>query len=253
MTCAEAEDLLGAYALEALPEDEARRIEEHLRTCAEHRAAAAELRGTSALLPLTVEEGNPSPDLRTRIVEAVKAQPARPVPPVPPAEPVAIAGETQRTTVVPMRRISRLPRWAGRSSRFAVAAALALALGVGGLIGYQLGHAGTGQVAYSFQGDATAAPGAEARLVYFKDRGQSVVAASGLPRLASGQVYEMWLIKDGVAVDKGISTSATGDLAAQLSGDLSQFQQFAITIEPKEEPVPTTKPILVGSLKTGST
>ena len=250
MTCAEAEDLLGAYALEALPEDEARRIEEHLRTCAEHRAAAAELRGTSALLPLTVEEGNPSPDLRTRIVEAVKAQPARPVPP---AEPVAIAGEAQRTTVVPMRRISRLPSWAGRSSRFAVAAALALALGVGGLIGYQLGHSGTGQVAYSFQGDATAAPGAEARLVYFKDRKQAVVAASGLPRLATGQVYEMWLIKDGVAVDKGIGTSATGDLAAQLSGDLSQFQQFAITIEPKEEPVPTTKPILVGSLKTAST
>ena len=97
------------------------------------------------------------------------------------------------------------------------------------------------------------APGAEARLVYFKDRKQAVVAASGLPRLATGQVYEMWLIKDGVAVDKGISTSASGDLAAQLSGDLSQFQQFAITIEPKEEPVPTTKPILVGSLKTAST
>ena len=38
MSCAEAEDLLGAYALEALPEEEARRVEEHLRSCAEHRA-----------------------------------------------------------------------------------------------------------------------------------------------------------------------------------------------------------------------
>ena len=31
MNHAEAEELLGAYALDALPEDEARRVEEHLR------------------------------------------------------------------------------------------------------------------------------------------------------------------------------------------------------------------------------
>jgi anti-sigma-K factor RskA len=243
MNCAEAEELLGAYALEALPEEEARRVEDHLRTCAEHRAAAAELRRTSALLPLTVEEGNPSPELRARIIEAVKATPA---------EPVAAAREARGTTVVPLRRIARFPTWAGRASRLAVAAAIALALGVGGLIGYQLGHSAQAQVAYTFQGDPTAAPGAEARLVYFKDRKQAVVAVSGLPRLGSGQVYEMWLIKNGVPVDKGISTSETGDLAAQVSGDLSQFQQFAITIEPGEQQLPTTKPILVGNLQAGS-
>jgi len=55
-----------------------------------------------------------------------------------------------------------------------------------------------------------------------------------------------------VPVDKGVSTSANGDLAAQVSGDLSQFQQFAITIEPGEQPLPTTKPILVGNLQAGS-
>ncbi len=246
MGCAEAEDLLGAYALEALPEDEARRVEEHLRSCAEHRAAAAELRRTSALLPLTVEEGNPSPDLRARILEAVKATPAQPAPQVAPLAAAATAGGT---TVVPTRRISRLSTWAARSSRFAVAAAVALALGIGGLVGYQLGHGAQAQVTYTFQGDATAAPGAEARLVYFKDRKQAVVAATGLPRLASGQVYELWLIKNGVPVDQGISSSATGDIGAQLSGDVPQFQQFAITIEPGEQPLPTTKPILVGNLQ----
>jgi len=78
-----------------------------------------------------------------------------------------------------------------------------------------------------------------------------VVAATGLPRLASGQVYEMWLIKGGVPVDKGISASSSGDIGAQLPGDLSQFQQFAITIEPGEQQLPTTKPILVGNLQSG--
>ena len=240
MSCAEAEDLLGAYALEALPEDEMHRVEEHLRTCVEHRAIAGELRRTTLMLPLTVEDADPSPDLRTRIVEAVKASPAQPAAP-----------RARGTTVAPRRLISRLSTWAARSSRFAVAAAVALALGVGGLIGYQLGHAGQTQVTYAFQGDPTAAPGAEARLVYFKDRKQAVVAATGLPRLTSGQVYEMWLIKNGVPVDKGISSSPTGDIGAPLSGDLSQFQQFAITIEPGEQQLPTTKPILVGNLQAG--
>jgi len=246
MNCDEAEELLGAYALDALPEDEARRVEEHLRSCAEHRATAAELRQTSSLLPLTVEEGDPSPNLRARIIEAVKATPSHRV------DPDTAARRAGATRVVPMRRLARLPNWAARASRFAIAAAIVLALGIGGLIGYQLGHSAQGQVAYTFQGDPTAAPGAEARLVYFKDRKQAVVAISGLPRLGSGQVYEMWLIKNGVPVDKGVSTSANGDLAAQVSGDLSQFQQFAITIEPGEQQLPTTKPILVGNLQAGS-
>src|SRR5207247_1478378 len=159
MSCAEGGDLLGAYALEALPEEEARRVEEHLRSCAEHRAAAAELRRTSALLPLTVEEGDPSPEVRARIIEAVKATPA---PRESVGRPVQSAREP-RGTVAPIRRIPTLRAWAARSSRLAVAvaAAVALALGIGGLIGYQLGHGSSPQVAYTFQGDPTAAPGAE--------------------------------------------------------------------------------------------
>ena len=248
MTCAEAEELLGAYALEALPPDDLRRVEEHLRSCAEHRAMALELRRTSAALPLTVDEGDPSPELRARIVEAVKATPREPMPRMAPVTP---QGEARGSTVLSFRRRWRLSTWATRWSRVAVAAAVALALGIGGLIGYQLGHGSAPQVAYTFQGDPTAAPGAEARLVYFKDRKQAVVAATGLPPLASGQIYEMWLINGGVPVDKGISSSASGDIGAQLSGDLSQFQQFAITIEPGEQQLPTTKPILVGNLQSG--
>lgn len=239
---AEADDLLAAYALDALPEPEARRVEEHLQTCPEHRAAAAELRKTGSLLSLTVEEGEPSPELRRRIVEAVKASPARSA---------SVEREAPQAPVLAMPR--RFPSWLPRPARLAVAATVAIGLGISALIGYQIGQITGRPVAYTFQGDASAAPGAEARLVYFKDRKEAVLAASGLPKLASGQVYEMWLIKNGVPVDKGISASATGDLGAKLSGDLSQFQQFAITIEPGEQQLPTTKPILIGNLQIGST
>ncbi len=239
---AEADDLLAAYALDALPEAEARRVEEHLRSCAEHRAAAAELRQTGSLLSLTVEEGEPSSELRRRIIEAVKASPARSSAP---------ERETPQAPALALPR--RFPSWLPGPARLAVAATVAIGLGISALIGYQVGQLTGRPVAYTFQGDPSAAPGAEARLVYFKDRKEAVLAASGLPKLASGQVYEMWLIKNGVPVDKGISASATGDLGAKLSGDLSQFQQFAITIEPGEQQLPTTKPILIGNLQAGST
>jgi anti-sigma-K factor RskA len=239
---AQADDLLAAYALDALPEAEARRVEEHLRSCAEHRAVAAELRQTGSLLSLTTDELEPSPELRRRIVEAVKASPE---------QPAAVHHGAPRPSVVPLPR--RFRSWLPKPARLAVAAAMAIGLGISALIGYQFGQIAGQPLAYTFQGDASAAPGAEARLVYFKDRKEAVLAASGLPKLASGQVYEMWLIKNGVPVDKGISASASGDLGAKLSGDLLQFQQFAITIEPGEQPLPTTKPILIGSLQTGST
>ena len=237
MTCAEAEDLLGAYALDALPEMEMRRVEEHLRGCEEHRTAAADLRRTGALLPLVVDEAEPSPALRQRVIDAVKAS----------ATTVTSASPPQKPILALPRQRQGGRRWE-QASRLAVAAGLILALGVGGLVGYQLGHANQMQVAYSFRGDPTAAPDAEARLVYFKDRNQAVVVASGLPQLTAGHVYELWLIKNGVPVDKGISSNSTGELAAQLSGDVTAFQQFAITIEPGEQSLPTTKPILVGNL-----
>ncbi len=80
-----------------------------------------------------------------------------------------------------------------------------------------------------------------------------MLTVSGLPRLATGHVYEIWLIKGGVPVDEGIGTGPDGKLGIQLSADLSQFDQLAITIEPGEQQLPTTTPVLVGHLGTGST
>lgn len=242
MNHAEAEELLGAYALDALTEDERQRIEEHFRSCDEHREAAAELRRTAALLALTVDDRDPSPSLGRRIAEAVgaTAQPAT-VPSIllPPP------------TTITERRVGRGRRLWMRPAYLAVAAALVLALAAGALVG-RLTVPNAATVGYSFQGDATHAPGAQARLVYFKDQQAAVVAATGLPKLASGQVYEIWLIGNGVPVDEGIGSSTNGDLAARLTADISRFQQFAITIEPGEQRRPTTMPILLGNLRTGS-
>jgi len=208
----EAEELLGAYALGALDGDEVSRMEEHLASCREHAAAAAELRQAQSLLALTPGDVAPPAELRARIVKAVNAdQGAAPV-------------------VVPIRRTPRAPRWAPRPAYLA----------------YQLSQ--TQQVAYTFAGQASLAPGAQAHLVYFKDRKQAVLTVTGLPRLSAGQVYEAWLIKGGRAVDEGVGSQANGSLGLQIPADVSGFDQLAITIEPGEQPQPTSTPILTGQL-----
>lgn len=244
MTHAEAEELLGAYVLDALDDAEARRMEEHLSWCSEHAAAAAELRATQSLLALTAGDVEPPPELRERIVQAVAASPSQS-----PAESRPVSGPAP--AVVPIRRAPP-SRWAPRRAYLAVAAALLVSLGVGGVIGYWVSQ-NQQPLTYTFQGDPSRAPGAEARLVYFKGRQQAVLAVSGLPRLTAGHVYELWLIKSGVPLDEGISGEPNGKLAAQITGDLSLFDQLAITIEPGEQPLPTTTPILIGNLRAGST
>jgi len=241
INCNQAEDLLGAYVLDALPEDETRRMDEHLESCTEHAAAAAELSQTRSLLALAVDEAQPSAELRERIMQAIEAGPVadRPTP-------------TPIFDRQPARQVRGLPRWTLRPIHGAIAAALLLALGLGGLVGYRLSQAGQ-PIAYNFQGAASSAPGAAARLVYFKDRKQAVLTVSGLPRLAAGHVYEIWLIKGGVPVDEGISTGPDGKVGVQLSADLTQFDELAITIEPGEQQLPTTTPILIGHLGGGTT
>jgi hypothetical protein len=75
---------------------------------------------------------------------------------------------------------------------------------------------------------------------------------SGLPRLTAGHIYEIWLIKGGVPVDEGISADPNGNVAAAISGDVPRFDQLAITVEPGEQQLPTTTPILIGNLRTSS-
>ena len=237
LSCAQAEDLLGANALDALTPQEARDVQEHLRGCVEHRQVAQELAQTVSLLALAVDEREPAPDLRDRILASIQSASSEPV-----HKPVL------GPVVVPIRRAPRLPRWAPRPAVAALAAGVLLALGIGTYAGYRLGQESSHAVAYRFVGSSLA-PGARANLVYLRDKHQAVVAVSGLQPLASGQVYEMWLVKkSGQAVDQGVTAASDGRITAQMTADLSQFKQFAITIESGERPAPTTPPVLAGSL-----
>jgi anti-sigma-K factor RskA len=242
LSCAQADELLGAYALDALTAPEAMDVQAHLDSCAEHRQAASELRHTASLLALAVDERDPSPELRDRVIQSIRS-----------ASPEPFDTAAAVPAVVSTRPAPRLPRWAPRPEWAAMAAAVLLAIGVGTFAGYRIGHgSGPGNsqpVAYHFSGSLLA-PTARASLVYLPDRHEALLAVNGLPPLAPGQVYEMWLVdKRGLPSDRGVALAADGKIAVQMDADLSSYRQFAITIEPGERQAPTTQPILEGNLQ----
>jgi anti-sigma-K factor RskA len=230
----EVEELLGAYALGALPEDERRRVEEHLAGCDQHRAAATELGQVTAMLALVAPEREPSPELKGRIIAAVATKPQ-----VPQASRPAQSDSRQRF----------FERWrpASRIALFAAAALVLLVAGFG--IGRWTAPPPAGQqlVAWTFTGNARA-PGAVAHVVYFTSEHRAVMEVTGLQALTPGQVYELWLFRGATPIPAGVGNLTSGTLLAQLDSDLSQYQQIAITIEPGEQQKPTTSPILVGVL-----
>jgi anti-sigma factor RsiW len=65
------EELLGAYALDALDDEEASLVEAHLEVCPQCRESVGQLQGVSELLGLSVERHEPPPDLRYRVIDSL--------------------------------------------------------------------------------------------------------------------------------------------------------------------------------------
>jgi anti-sigma-K factor RskA len=244
MSHGEVEQVLAAYVLGALTAEETRQVEAHLEGCAEHRAAARALRDTASRLALAVEEQEPPAGLRRRILDALGAAETgadtgantQPFPPGSPEEVETAAGLARRPAI----------RWRRpRLGVLAAAAAVLLALGASFVAGTRIAQ--PPQQTWTFAGNALA-PQAEANVVYDRNRHVAVIAATGLPALKPGQLYEVWLIRHGSPVDVGVSAGADGKAVVRSEKDVSQFDQLAITVEPGEQPKPTTDPVLVGSL-----
>src|SRR5436309_12817320 len=68
------EEDLAAYLLDALVEEEQREFELHLRSCPACQAEERWLRGAVELLPSSVEQLEPPPALRERLMATVRAE-----------------------------------------------------------------------------------------------------------------------------------------------------------------------------------
>lgn len=270
------DDVVPAYALDALDRDERQAFEEHLVICERCQAALRQWPGVSSGLGLAAEPAEPPPDLRSRTLARAVAQPqahlGRPVTPFRPA--VAVPGPSRP-------RSSALQRWALAASVVLMAGLAAYAA----LLRIQLAETADAlgeAAAYVAQlsaeletsrrdaamlvdtlqvvnaGDVIrvdlrgAGPGAGATGRAFVSERGVVFHSEGLPALAGGRTYQLWVIPQGAApVSAGtfaVNAFGGSSLARMLPAGLATVAAVAVTEEPDGgSPGPTTTPLLAGS------
>ena len=229
MICDEANELLAAYSLSALPPEELAAVRRHLATCQRHDEALAELQAVAERLPLSAEEREPPPQLRARILEAFDAEAAARSP----ARPAAV-----RAGVAPGRRLMR------ERPAFAYLVAAALLVAVVGVATWnvvlQVGGDEESAVVASFVGES-----GQGQLVYLQDDRIAFINLE-LPEPPAGRVYQAWGIYQGGAVSLGLLPSQG---VAAFSADLSEASAVAVSEEPEGGSAqPTTEPLLVAEL-----
>jgi anti-sigma-K factor RskA len=228
MNCEQAEELLAAFSIDALPPDEMAAVRDHLAGCRRHDDALAGLGEVAALLPLAVEEREPAPALRSRLLERFDADVAAR------RQPVQIEAARERR------------RWWQVSPQFAYGAAAALLLLAIGLavwnIALQVGDDGGAQATVAaFEGG----PGS-GDVRYLPDEKIALIDVD-LPELEADRAYQAWMIDDETPASMGLIDP---DGVTAVEADLSNQDVVAITIEPAGgSPQPTTNPFLTASLE----
>jgi anti-sigma-K factor RskA len=235
--------LSGAYALDALDDDERAGFEEHLAVCPECRAEVASFRETSALLSETEAEAPPA-SLRDGVLAGIGR--IRPLPPEVggrPDEPAAI-GRRHRRRGLPTLLV-------------AAAAVVLLAVGV---LAWHPWSDRTATLAEQIQQAPDAVkvveklPGGAGELTLVRSASlkRAVMIGDHVPEPPAGKTYQLWYQQPGQGmVSAGLMPDSHE--ATVLTGDAATATAAAITVEPETGSAhPTSKPVVLFPLKTGS-
>ncbi len=223
MAHADYKEMLPAHALSALDADEAQALNQHLAECAECRQELASWENTAAALAVDAAPMEPSPEVRQRIMNAVRGD-----------------------NVVPFAP-ARGNVWRSFGSLGAIAAIiLFIALIVGILVLWQQNRTLQRENEFArllkqpesrfaeLKGTAQA-PGAAAKLVYDKN-GRAMLLATGLPPAPAGKEYQLWYIVGSNPPAPGKTfapdDAGSGTLSDQVPKQALNSAVFAITLEP---------------------
>ncbi|MFF7330361.1 anti-sigma factor domain-containing protein [Streptomyces sp. NPDC008150] len=243
MTTVELHTLTGAYALHALGDDERREFEAHLGECDACAQEVRELTATAARLGSAVA-AEPRPEMRQQVLQRI----------------TAVRQDGPRTA--PGARGRGGPGRARRLPRFALAACLAAAVGLGGVAVWQHQRAEDARqqaesaeqrvdsiAAVLSAPDAKTSSGPVARggtgtVVVSQSRDQAVFVGAGLKTPAVGKVYQLWFDDDGTMRPAGLLNAGRATDAVLMDGKVGVASAMGITVEPaggsKE---PTSAPV----------
>ena len=218
-------DLTAAYALDALDAEDEERYELHLTTCWRCREELAGLRDPVAALAHGVPSPEPPPELRERILEAVRAE---------------------RSTVVPIRR--RVPAALGAGA--AVAATVAIALGLwAASVSSDLDRERS-LLAILADPEAKTIPldGANGRVVV-TDTGEAALVVSGLPTAPEGKTYELWVAEGDRMLPAGVFDAKGERDVVRLTRPVPRGSGIAVTVEDDGgTDAPTSDPIFTAGI-----
>lgn len=255
LDCAAVDELDAAYALGAVPEDEARAIEEHLAACEEPHAGLRVALDVDGIMVGSLAPIEPRPQLRDRLMATIAATPQAAALPAPatPAPPVAVA--PPRPQPVEQRRgwLEWLsPGWA----RGLAAAALVGVVALGGWNAVLQGQLSDQRRAMDAVADAVAAGGSAYRVEGEAGSGWLVADDTTATFIGAdladpgNRIMELWLIDaDGTPVAAGVMESVDDLAIARLDQSIAGYTTFAVTLEASFVEAPTGPPVMVGSLQ----
>lgn len=246
----EFQDLLSAAAFGTLTDEERTILRGHLDTCPECRRELSDFQFIAAALPITLDELEPAPQLRNRILAIVQhehrvSQPTaapepRPIQPTP--QPVQRQEPTRAPT--PIR-----PRYL-----WATAALVLLSLLAGAAIGrFLLAEEPEPEGETIAMRFSTPIPNVQGELTYLPDQRLFKLSMENMPPAPADHVYQVWLIDDSGPIPAGVMDNPDGEFA--VAADRSRYDALAITVEPAPlgSTEPTTEPIMVAPLDEAGT
>jgi anti-sigma-K factor RskA len=213
MNCSETRELLPAYVLGALEDDEIAEVEAHLRAGHEHDDELVELRATVFALD--------------RFADAQSLE-------EPASRPDSAAG-TRRARPFNVS-------WAWR---YAVAAAAAIAIFAAGWLVAGSGSGGGQDVSLALRGSG----GQTVSLAGNTSQDHVAVAMAGFDALPSDSVYQFWAIRGDTWVRIGVChPDASGGWTGEFPFKVQSGERIAVTVERAGgSATPTSAPVLISS------
>lgn len=224
MTHPSHDDLTG-YALGALDPGEERTASKHVPDC---ERCSTELRErinpAVGVLAESVEQVEPPPELRERLLEIVRSEAEAPPAPAPPTR----------------RRRLRLGPLVLRPA----AAVAALAIAGAGVAGYLANDGDEGGEGVSTVPVTESSAGIGGSLVVAED--SAMLSVHGMPQLPEGAVYQLWVAQgSSVKPSSSFVPDATGRGTASVPESLPAGSQVLVTRESGPGHLtPTSKPLL---------
>jgi anti-sigma factor RsiW len=253
--------LTGAYAVDALPDDEREVFEEHLSVCGSCAQEVAELVATAARLGAASVSAPPS-GLR----EAILSQ----LPDIRQEPPAGSSSSATSTTAdEPADNVTELPRrtrrpWVANLIAPAAAVAAIAVLGLAAVVANLNDRLDQVETSSTQMSSIVAAPDARwidvpdsdaemARVVVAPSRGEAMFMVDGMPAPDEGSNYVLWLIdEDGPAPAGAFEVDERGRASRVITGDLASTDLIGVTVEPADvAPVePSSDPIMAVDLGT---